>query len=274
MPIVDNPVIYAEAKKIADAIYDEPSAYKSGYIVRLYKDMGGTYTEDGKPKGLRKWFCRKVAPEGGSLAPYKQLPKATFTNEWVESKKSKVPDGGWGVFAKKDIPKGTKIEDYYGEEQYFPDFTKKYGKWSENPYFTYPMTRSQKILVAKEPPYLSKNITNYINEIPNKENARLERRSLWAIKDIPKGEELSLKYTKAYPRYWLEGGVLERQPYKGQVKRSTMGMRQREKIARKLNPITREEAIEDFHKLEEVDLDTVKPLARIKRWIISLIPRD
>jgi hypothetical protein len=315
MPIVDNPVIYAEAKRIADAIYDKPSAYKSGYIVRLYKDMGGTYTDDEKPKGLTRWFkekwkdvagldypvfrpTRRVSPDtpltpeeisprnlkkqialkqiirgesnlpkfipkkGGSLAPYKPLPKSTFTNEWVESKKSKVPDGGWGVFAKKDIPKGTKIEDYYGEEQYFPDFTKEYGKWSENPYFTYPMTRQQKILVAKEPPYLTKNITNYINEIPSVENARLERRALYAIKDIPKGEELSLKYTKAYPRYWMEGGVLKRQPYKGQVKPSQLSLKERYKIAKELNPITREEAVDDFHKLEEVDLSTVKPLAR------------
>jgi hypothetical protein len=51
------------------------------------------------------------------------------------------------------------------------------------------MTRQQKILVAKEPPYLTKNITNYINEIPSVENARLERRALYAIKDITQGPQ-------------------------------------------------------------------------------------
>jgi hypothetical protein len=56
MPIIDNPQLYKKAKEIADQKYKKPSAYKSGYIVKVYKEMGGTYTDDNKPKNLKRWF--------------------------------------------------------------------------------------------------------------------------------------------------------------------------------------------------------------------------
>jgi len=56
MPIIDNPVLYEKAKQIADEKYKKPSAYKSGFIVKLYKELGGTYTDDKKPKNLKRWF--------------------------------------------------------------------------------------------------------------------------------------------------------------------------------------------------------------------------
>jgi hypothetical protein len=31
---------------MADKIYSKPSAYKSGYIVKKYKELGGTYSGD------------------------------------------------------------------------------------------------------------------------------------------------------------------------------------------------------------------------------------
>jgi len=40
MPIIDNPDIYKKAKEIADEKYSKPSAYKSGVIVKKYKEMG------------------------------------------------------------------------------------------------------------------------------------------------------------------------------------------------------------------------------------------
>jgi len=38
---VENPTLYKEARKIADNTYERPSAYKSMYIVRKYKELGG-----------------------------------------------------------------------------------------------------------------------------------------------------------------------------------------------------------------------------------------
>jgi hypothetical protein len=48
--------LYEKAKKIADEKYDKPSAYKSGFIVKTYKDLGGKYKDTGERKGLKAWF--------------------------------------------------------------------------------------------------------------------------------------------------------------------------------------------------------------------------
>jgi SET domain-containing protein len=122
-------------------------------------------------------------------------------NEWVIIKKSNVE--GLGVFAKKDILKGTKISDYYGKEMKWKTFKKKYGSYKTNSIHTYPMRRVWKILVAKEEPYKSTNLTNYINEVKGKSNCELRLRALYSKKDIKKGEELFLDYPNDYNRIWL-----------------------------------------------------------------------
>ena len=48
--------LYERAKRIADETYAKPSAYKSGFIVRTYKEMGGTYKNTGEKKQLKEWF--------------------------------------------------------------------------------------------------------------------------------------------------------------------------------------------------------------------------
>lgn len=123
-------------------------------------------------------------------------------NDFVIIKKSKVE--GLGVFAKQDIKKGTKIADYYGKEMKWKTFKNKYGEYKNNSLHTYPMRRIWKILVAKEEPYLSKNLTNFINEVHGKTNCELKLRSLYSTKDIKKGEELFLNYPKDYNRFWLK----------------------------------------------------------------------
>jgi hypothetical protein len=56
MPIINNPKLYEKAKRIANKTYKKPSAYKSGFIVKKYKELGGTYKNDRKPKNLKRWF--------------------------------------------------------------------------------------------------------------------------------------------------------------------------------------------------------------------------
>jgi hypothetical protein len=86
-----------------------------------------------------------------------------INNDLVYIKKSDID--GLGVFAKEDIEKGTKISDYYGKEMKWKTFKNKYGEYKSNSLHTYPMRRIWKIIVAKEEPYKSENLTNYINEI-------------------------------------------------------------------------------------------------------------
>jgi SET domain-containing protein len=123
-------------------------------------------------------------------------------NDMVTIKKSQIE--GLGVFAKEDIPKGTKIADYYGKEMKWKTFKKKYGEYKSNSLHTYPMRRIHRIIVAKIEPYKSKNITNYINEVRGKSNCELKLRALYAKKDIKKGQELLLDYPKDYNRFWLK----------------------------------------------------------------------
>lgn len=130
----------------------------------------------------------------------KRIPK--IKNDLVMIKKSKIE--GLGVFAKTDISKGTKIVDYYGKRMKWKTFTKKYGPYKENSLHTYPMRRIWEIIVAKEEPYKSKNVVNYINEIQGKANCELKLGSLYAKKDIKKGDELLLDYPKDYNRFWLK----------------------------------------------------------------------
>ena len=56
MPKINNPALYDKAKKLADATYSKPSAYKSGFIVKTYKELGGTYSDDKQSKNLKRWY--------------------------------------------------------------------------------------------------------------------------------------------------------------------------------------------------------------------------
>ena len=59
MPIVLNKPLYEKAKRIADKTYKKHSAFKSGFIVKTYKDLGGQFKNDHKPRYLRRWFNEK-----------------------------------------------------------------------------------------------------------------------------------------------------------------------------------------------------------------------
>jgi hypothetical protein len=65
MPAIPlNPSLYEKAKKIVYSQYDKPSAYRSGALVKLYKQMGGTYSSSNKKstiddRPLERWFLEK-----------------------------------------------------------------------------------------------------------------------------------------------------------------------------------------------------------------------
>ncbi len=69
MPTPLNQQLYEKAKQIANETYKKPSAYKSGFIVKKYKEMGGTYKNDSKPKNLQRWFSEKWSDVGGMEYP-------------------------------------------------------------------------------------------------------------------------------------------------------------------------------------------------------------
>ncbi len=62
-------VLYEKVKKMADEIYKKSSAYKSGYIVKKYKELGGEYIDDSKPKNLKRWYKEKWEDIGNKDYP-------------------------------------------------------------------------------------------------------------------------------------------------------------------------------------------------------------
>ena len=69
MPRILNQELYDEVKKQADKIYKKSSAYKSGYIVKQYKELGGKYADDNKPENLKRWYKEKWQDVGHKSYP-------------------------------------------------------------------------------------------------------------------------------------------------------------------------------------------------------------
>lgn len=81
MPIIENKTLYNEVKAEANKVYSKPSAYKSGWIVKAYKQRGGTYKSDNSEKTLERWFKEKWGDIGGLdypvYRPFKRINKYT-----------------------------------------------------------------------------------------------------------------------------------------------------------------------------------------------------
>lgn len=83
--------LYEKAKKIVYAQYDKPSAYRSGALVKKYKEMGGTYKDDGEEETLRRWFKEDWKDVGNKsypvYRPTKRITKNTpLTPEEIDPK--------------------------------------------------------------------------------------------------------------------------------------------------------------------------------------------
>ena len=69
MSIILDKDIYNFVKSEADSIYKKSSAYKSGYIVKRYKELGGRYQDDNKEKNLKRWFLEQWEDIGHKAYP-------------------------------------------------------------------------------------------------------------------------------------------------------------------------------------------------------------
>ena len=69
MPEVVNKKLYEKVKLQADKIYKKSSSYKSAYIIKSYKSLGGTYRDDNQPKNLSRWFKEKWKDVGNQQYP-------------------------------------------------------------------------------------------------------------------------------------------------------------------------------------------------------------
>jgi len=67
--MIQNPTLYEKVKEEADKRYDKPSAYKSGWIVKTYKERGGTYAGTKPKTGLSRWYRERWMDVGGKDYP-------------------------------------------------------------------------------------------------------------------------------------------------------------------------------------------------------------
>jgi hypothetical protein len=94
MPIILDQELYNKVRKEADDIYTKPSAYKSCWIVKTYKERGGRYADDNKPKDLARWFKEKWGDIGGKeypvYRPFKRVSaKTPLTASEIDPKQAK-----------------------------------------------------------------------------------------------------------------------------------------------------------------------------------------
>jgi len=61
--------LYKQIKEIADLVYKKPSAYKSGYIVKMYKKYGGEYEDTDEEPKLKRWFLEQWSDIGNKEYP-------------------------------------------------------------------------------------------------------------------------------------------------------------------------------------------------------------
>jgi hypothetical protein len=115
MPIVNDTNLYQKVKKMADEIYKKPSAYKSGYIVKKYKELGGTYSNDKEPKALKRWFDEKWKDVGNKDYP-------VFRPTIRVNKETPLT---FAEIDKKQLQKQIKLKQKIKGEKNLPPFKKK-----------------------------------------------------------------------------------------------------------------------------------------------------
>jgi len=107
--------LYEKVKQYADTIYEKPSAYKSGFIVKTYKQMGGTYSGTKTKEGLSRWYKEEWKDVGKKdypvYRPTKRINKNTPTtvNE-IDS---------------KNLKKQIKLKQIIKGDKNLPPFKKK-----------------------------------------------------------------------------------------------------------------------------------------------------
>jgi hypothetical protein len=115
MPKILDPQIYERAKAKADEVYKKPSAYKSGFIVKTYTQMGGRYGDDGEDKNLKRWFAEKWQDVGHQSYPvYRPTIKVNKKTPLTISE-----------IDKKDLAKKIKLKQKIKGTKNLPPFIQK-----------------------------------------------------------------------------------------------------------------------------------------------------
>jgi hypothetical protein len=124
---------WLQARKLADTVYDKPSAYKSGYIVKKYKELNGRFKTVDKPRNKTKSRSRSrsrsrsLNKSGSTSKPKTRGLSRWFAEKWVNQRgivgyqhksdvyrptyriTAKTPVT-WSELTKKEIDKARKVK--------------------------------------------------------------------------------------------------------------------------------------------------------------------
>jgi hypothetical protein len=114
---VKNPELYEVVKKVINKKYPKHSAYRSGAYIKLYKNLGGEFIEDGSDKPLKRWFKEEWEDVGDKeypvYRPTKRVNKDTpLTIDEID---------------KEDLKKKIKLKQKIKGESNLPPFKAKGG---------------------------------------------------------------------------------------------------------------------------------------------------
>jgi SET domain-containing protein len=123
-------------------------------------------------------------------------PPPQNNNEWFELRDSGIQ--GLGAFARKDIPKGTRIIEYVGEKISYAESDRRYPDERDERHHTFLFTLNSRWIIDAA---FDGNDSRFINHScdPNCD-AYIERGRIWieSIRRIPAGAELTYDYQYEY----------------------------------------------------------------------------
>ena len=133
---------------------------------------------------------------GASQNGHKPSPPPQNDNEWFELRPSGIQ--GLGAFARKDIPRHTRIIEYTGEKISYAESDCRYPDERNQRHHTFLFTLNSKWIIDAA---FDGNDARFINHScdPNCD-AYIERGHIWieSIKHIPAGTELAYDYQYEY----------------------------------------------------------------------------
>jgi hypothetical protein len=117
MPTPIDSQLYQKAKEQIYAVYKKPSAYRSMALVKRYKELGGRYKDDNKPKNLKRWINEEWSDANKVLGIQNAYPVLRPTKKI----NSKTPT------LLQDIPlsrlkKQSKLKQVYKGDKNLPPF--------------------------------------------------------------------------------------------------------------------------------------------------------
>ena len=115
MPTPIDKDLYEKAKEQIYSVYKKPSAYRSGALVKRYKELGGRYRDDDKPKDLKRWISEEWTDVGGLDYPVYRPTKRVNKNTPLTVKE----------IDPKNLLKQIKLKQKYRGDKNLPPFLPK-----------------------------------------------------------------------------------------------------------------------------------------------------